>query len=113
MIAIPPVTKAAVTTATGTQDAGLPYGWPPRGDVPVFDLFPGPVTLPSGDRLRWPAAAGPAPPPHLHVHGRRQALGQKDHAEQRGETQDRDDRREDHSRRGAKELRVRCSDFWW
>lgn len=76
-------------------------GYAPQGEVPVFDLFPGPVTLPGRDLLRWPAAAGPAPPPQLLAHGRRQALGQEDHAEQRGEAQDRDDRRQDHPGRGA------------
>src|SRR5438132_2267371 len=31
MMAAPPVVKAAITTATSTQDAGLPCGWPPSG----------------------------------------------------------------------------------
>ena len=55
MIASPPVMNAAVTTATSTQDEGLPCGLP-RGNIPVFEPVRGPVPLPgSGVPGRPPA----------------------------------------------------------
>jgi hypothetical protein len=92
MIDIPLVTEAAVTTATSTQDAGLHGDSPPRGRAGLQAV----PRAADPARRRSPdlAAAAGITPPYLRALGWGEGVGQEDHTEQHGETQDRDDRRQ-------------------
>ena len=77
-----------------------------RRDVPVLDPFPGLLPLPGRNLSPGPAAAELAPAAHVQVLGIRVGICPEHRADQRREAQDRDNRRQDYPRRGAKQFRM-------
>ena len=61
MIDTPPTRDGDHDHANEYPGCGLAIGMAPLGDMPVFQLLPGPLTLPVRD-LPVPAAAGTTPP---------------------------------------------------
>jgi hypothetical protein len=66
-----------------------------RGDVPVFNPFPGPGPLPGGDLLCGSATAHLTLAPRYQAPDLRAAVCQEHRDEQNYKTHDRDDRRDD------------------